>query len=103
MKISNRNQDLLKNEKGFSLFLTGHYKKSNTRNKDFVNIVAFSKKDIEEVYDFNKFVECIEFHEFKVFQKYEKIKDNDIFLIYQNKDMRPINKIKLIKRECLFF
>jgi len=103
MKICYRNQQLLKDEEGFALFLTGHYKKSNTRNKDYVNIVAFSKKDIEEVYSLEKLIKAIATYDFKVFQDFEYIKDKDLYLIYQIKDNRPINKIKIIKKESLFF
>ena len=103
MNICYRNQQLLKDEKGFALFLTGHYKKSNTRHKDYVNIIAFSKKDIEEVFSCNTLIEEIEANGFEVFQDLEHINNPDLFLIYQIKDERPIKDVIVIKRECLFF
>lgn len=103
MNICYRNQQLLKDEKGFALFLTGHYKKSNARHKDYVNIVSFSKNDIEQVFSLEKLIKEIEAYGFEVFQDLKHVKDADLFLLYQTKDEIPIKDIKVIKRECLFF
>lgn len=103
MEICIRNQHILQDEEHFARFLTGHYKKSNTRNKDFVNIVAFSKRDIEEVYNFSRFIKAIESYNFSVFQDDRVFKNNDLFMIYKNDDTRPIKNVKIIKREVLFF
>ena len=103
MEICIRNQHILQDEEHFARFLTGHYKMSNTRHKDFVNIVAFSKVDIEEVYDFSRFIQAIESYNFRVFQDDRISKNEDLFMIYKNDDNRPIKNVKIIERKVLFF
>lgn len=103
MNISIRNQLILQDEEHFARFLTGHYKMSNTRNKDFVNIVAFSKTDIEKVYNLSKLIKAIEGYNFRVFQDDRICKSKDLFMIYKNDDTRLVKNVKIIKREVLFF
>lgn len=44
----------IKDEKAFAKTITINYKMSNTKNKDFVNAIVLSVKDIMNNYDFEK-------------------------------------------------
>ena len=45
----------IKDEKQFAITVTGNYKMSNTKNKDFVNAIILDINDLKKNFNFEKF------------------------------------------------
>lgn len=82
----------IKDEKHFAKTVMARYKMSNTKNKDFVNIVILDYKEIIKFFNYELFVEELKLLDFNIINI-----DNNYIGVVKNNETREIRLGKLLK------
>lgn len=89
-----RCKDALSSEKNFAKAITSRYKMSNTRNKEFVNIMLISIKDVTQYFNLDILIHEINKLDFFVTPLTES-NNTDLLAVIKNGETRTCNKPKI--------